>query len=40
MYRKYTFFLERLMNKKYPAVKMPDILMSKLYFKAITSVAF
>jgi hypothetical protein len=27
-------------NKKYPAAKMPDILMSKLYFKAIASVAF
>lgn len=33
-------FLERLVNKKYPAAKMPDILMSKLYFKAIASVAF
>jgi len=27
-------------NKKYPAAKVPDILMSKLYFKAIASVAF
>ena len=40
MRRGYAFFLERLLNKKYPAVRMPDILVSKLYFKAITSVAF
>ena len=34
------FFLERLVSKNYQAAKMPDILMSKLYFKAIASVAF
>lgn len=36
----YAFFLERLMNKKYPAVKMPDTLRNKLFFKALASVAF
>jgi len=28
------------MNKKYPAERLPDILVSKLYFKLIASVAF
>jgi len=36
----FSFFLARLMNKKYPAVRLPDILMSKLYFEKIASVAF
>ncbi len=34
------FLLARLVNKKYPAVRLPDILMSKLYFERIASVAF
>ena len=33
-------FLPRLMTKKYPAVMLPDIMVSKLYFEQITSVAF
>lgn len=34
------FLLPRLMTKKYPAVMLPDIMVSKLYFEQITSVAF
>lgn len=37
---RYAFLLARLVNKKYPAVRLPDILMSKLYFERIASVAF
>ena len=33
-------FLPRLVTKKYPAVMLPDIMVSKLYFEQITSVAF
>ena len=35
-----TTSMNRLVNKKYPAVRLPDILMSKLYFERIASVAF
>lgn len=34
------FLFGKIGNKKYPAVRLPDILMSKLYFERIASVAF
>lgn len=37
---RYAFLLARLVNKKYPAARLPDILMSKLYLERIASVAF
>lgn len=34
------FLFAKIDDKKYPAMMLPDILVSKLYFEQITSVAF
>ena len=34
------FLFAKIDDKKYPAVMLPDIMVSKLYFEQITSVAF